>query len=106
MDAFVFPTKYNNEAEPLVVWEALAAGIPVIAYDRGCIQRQVALAGKIIPKENDFVTDSLTVLHEWMIHPAIYRNIARIACEQYQSSHFIAMTQWVTLLKNLRQMGI
>ena len=55
IDVFVFPTRYAHEADPLVVWEALAAGRPVIAYARGCIREQVGDAGLLIEVHQSFV---------------------------------------------------
>jgi glycosyltransferase involved in cell wall biosynthesis len=37
LDVFVFPTNYVNEAEPLVIYEAMRQGVHVIACDRGSI---------------------------------------------------------------------
>jgi glycosyltransferase involved in cell wall biosynthesis len=37
LDVFFFPTQFAQEASPNVVYEALAAGIPVVATRRGCI---------------------------------------------------------------------
>ncbi len=41
LDLFLFPTKYANEAEPLVVYEALRQGVYVIACDRGAISEML-----------------------------------------------------------------
>lgn len=37
IDVLIVPSRYRHEAQPLVVLEALARGIPVIATGRGCL---------------------------------------------------------------------
>ena len=39
-DALIFPSLYENEAESLVILEALSMGIVVIATERGCLSRE------------------------------------------------------------------
>lgn len=41
VDVLVFPTRYVHEAQPLVIFEAQAAGAIVSASDRGCIPDMV-----------------------------------------------------------------
>ncbi|UPJ74485.1 glycosyltransferase family 4 protein [Bradyrhizobium sp. 187] len=59
LDLFVFPTQYANEAQPTVLFEALAAGIRIIAFDRGCIADQIRSNGLAIPPEEDFCARAL-----------------------------------------------
>jgi glycosyltransferase involved in cell wall biosynthesis len=40
-DVFVFPSYYPNECCPLVVLEAMAAGLPVVAYEIGAVPEMV-----------------------------------------------------------------
>ena len=42
LDILMFPTKYANEADPLVIHEALRAGVYVIACNRGAIADTLA----------------------------------------------------------------
>jgi glycosyltransferase involved in cell wall biosynthesis len=37
IDLFLFPTMYSNEAQPLVLFEALSHSLPIFSLDRGCI---------------------------------------------------------------------
>lgn len=47
LDLFVFPTDYGNEAQPIVLYEAMANGVPVVSINRGCIKAQVRGAIKV-----------------------------------------------------------
>lgn len=59
IDVFVFPTAYANEAQPTVVFEALAAGAKVLSFDRACIRNQIGDDGLVVPKDGDFVAAAL-----------------------------------------------
>jgi glycosyltransferase involved in cell wall biosynthesis len=50
IDIFLFPTSYEHEAEPLVIIDAISAGVPVIATNRGCISHLLGTdAGCVLP---------------------------------------------------------
>ena len=58
VDVFVFPSSYANEAQPLVLLEALAHGAAVVTTDRGCMGcDHQGSPGAIFP-ENDFDTQA------------------------------------------------
>jgi glycosyltransferase involved in cell wall biosynthesis len=63
IDVFVFFTTYLNEAQPTVLFEAMACGIPVISYDRGCISCQVADAGFVFARGTEIIADTVKVLN-------------------------------------------
>ncbi len=62
VDLLVLPS--HSEAEPLVVFEALAAGLPMIAWRTGCIGRQLAERPEwlIDPQGPDPVAAALTTI--------------------------------------------
>ncbi|MGL9621357.1 glycosyltransferase family 4 protein [Bradyrhizobium sp. U531] len=62
IDVFVFPTIYANEAQPTVLYEAMAAGNVVIAYDRGCVASQLKKQGIVIAQDEPFVATSVAWL--------------------------------------------
>ncbi|MGL3111398.1 glycosyltransferase family 4 protein [Bradyrhizobium sp. BR 1432] len=63
VDVFIFPTIYANEAQPTVIFEALAAGNLIVAYNRGCISSQVGTNGLLIPPEEPFIPKAVAWLH-------------------------------------------
>jgi glycosyltransferase involved in cell wall biosynthesis len=55
IDFLLFPSHSRNEAEPLVVLEALRAGVPVIATAVGCLAEMVPRqSGWIVPEDDRF----------------------------------------------------
>lgn len=87
IDAFVFPTRYVHEAEPLVVLEALAAGVQVVAYGRGCISTLIeGRAGLVLHPDSDFAPEAVSYLTEVARCPD-QSPIARLAATQQFGRH-------------------
>jgi glycosyltransferase involved in cell wall biosynthesis len=63
LDLLVFPTKYKNEAEPLVIYEAYSYAVPVIAWGRGCIDDMSNIECRMtVDPENPFVEGALSYI--------------------------------------------
>jgi glycosyltransferase involved in cell wall biosynthesis len=62
IDVFLFPSLYRNEAQPLVLFEAMLSGALVIAFDRGCISQQVGDRGWVLEEGANFVSGAVTHL--------------------------------------------
>lgn len=52
LDLFVFPSRYRNEAEPLVVLDAMRHGVESVAFDTGCV-RELVTADHLVPLDGD-----------------------------------------------------
>lgn len=92
-DIFVFPTYYPMEGHPLVIIEAMAAGLPIITTDTGCIKECVIDGenGFIIPKKNpDAIAEKIIYFIE---HPEERKRMGRRGRELYEQKftkeHFI-----------------
>jgi glycosyltransferase involved in cell wall biosynthesis len=65
IDIFLFPTAYRHEAEPLVIIDAIASGVPVIATDRGCIDYLLQSSGGRALQLEDFIEKATEQIALW-----------------------------------------
>jgi glycosyltransferase involved in cell wall biosynthesis len=64
LDVFWFPSQYVNEAQPIVVVEAMAHGVPTVAMRRGCIQWLVGDTGIVASDEANFENQAIGFARE------------------------------------------
>jgi glycosyltransferase involved in cell wall biosynthesis len=70
VDVFVFPTRYRNEAQPLVLIEALSSGCAIISLARGCIACDHARSGGLLlANPKTFVADAAAWLKDLSATP-------------------------------------
>ncbi|QIB34269.1 WcaF family extracellular polysaccharide biosynthesis acetyltransferase [Ancylobacter pratisalsi] len=89
IDVFIFPTTYENEAQPVVLFEAQAAGNLIVAYGRGCIGRQVGAYGCVIAEAADFIGTAslwLTDRANGIGQPDTRAEVRRFYAEQHAAS--------------------
>jgi glycosyltransferase involved in cell wall biosynthesis len=73
IDIFVFPSKYKYEAQPLVLIESLAHGVPVITSRQGYSAELVGSAGTVIDPNAPELGDALgNAWQAWRADPACY----------------------------------
>jgi glycosyltransferase involved in cell wall biosynthesis len=86
IDVFLFPTK--AESWGLVLNEALAEGVPVITYDRGCTSIVVGnSAGHLIDRQANFAESAASQVEQWMDDADSYRAASEAAVAQARQLH-------------------
>jgi glycosyltransferase involved in cell wall biosynthesis len=80
LDLLIFPSLYENEALPVTIYEALAAGIPVLATSRGCIPEQLEGSDWVID-ERDFIGRARDKIQAWIEDGESYNAASRRAGE-------------------------
>lgn len=93
IDAFLFPTSYEHEAEPLVVVDAVSAGVPVIATDRGCIGYLLGITGGRALASADFVRELVEQIAAWARDPNQLAKLSERAQARFAELHDQSRTQ-------------
>jgi glycosyltransferase involved in cell wall biosynthesis len=86
IDVLVVPTIYKTEAAPLVCYEALAYGVPVIAFDRGAIAEIIdASTGLLISPRDSFSESAISQLRKWVYDPSCFMASRAAAQKKYEA---------------------
>lgn len=59
LDCFIFPSRYENEAEPLVLYEAATQGVLLMGSERGCMKEVLNQMGGYSCLEGDSIVKSI-----------------------------------------------
>jgi glycosyltransferase involved in cell wall biosynthesis len=106
INVFIFPTRYRVESQGVVQLDALARGIPVIAFARGCIRSDVGPAGLVVQQHECFEEKAAQQIIEWIDNPALYREVCAIAKERGRSLHAESFLQQQTFLDLLQRAAV
>jgi glycosyltransferase involved in cell wall biosynthesis len=99
IDAFVFPSRYANESEPLVLHEAMMGGLPVIAYGRGAIPEIVPPdCGLVIPPADPFLPLALEQIESWLADPSSFQAASCTTANQFERTRESSTLRWEKLL--------
>jgi len=102
IDVFLFPTKYVNESEGLVIHEAMSRGVPVIAYSRGCIEQIVSdQVGLRLMPEQDYVAGASKKIEEWLSKPDLYQLASRASLNRFNESRSLHIKNMDALCEEL-----
>lgn len=80
IDLLVFPSAYENEAEPLTIIEAMSRMIPVVASARGCIRSLFAAGGGVAyPDDSGFEGKAADFIKSLSENPEQYEKLSKEA---------------------------
>lgn len=101
---FLFPTRYPNEAQPLVLLEALQHGVPLIVNAIGCIPEllQDCDGGLAVDPASNFAATVTETMRIWMSDPERYRHASQAALERGRKLSLASELQIARLVRLLR----
>jgi glycosyltransferase involved in cell wall biosynthesis len=102
LDVFLFPTKYANEAEPLVVYEALRQGVYVIACDRGAISEMLRNGAGVAFARDQIIDSAAAQIAAFDSNRELLRSAQKMSALQAQRIRTSGRTELDTLLNRMQ----
>jgi glycosyltransferase involved in cell wall biosynthesis len=100
IDCFLFPSR--TEGWPIVLNEALASGVPVIATNRGCIRTCVGeRAGLVVDDARQYVDSAIRQIECWIDSPSAYCAASQAAVDQADQCQREAALQLEQLISRI-----
>lgn len=99
IDVFLFPTLYEHEAEPLVIIDAMSAGVPVLATNRGCIAYLLRASDGCTFDAFEFVDHAVERIATWARSPTALSEASASAQARFRELH-VASREHLTGLIN------
>lgn len=82
---FLFPTTYQYEAQPLVIYEAMSYGIPIISTDAGYIPEMLARIGTVVRIGPNIRDELTTELLKFWNNPGLLARASRDAKREFET---------------------
>lgn len=87
IDVLLMPSVLE-EAEPLVIHEAMSYGVPVIAYNKGCIKEILKQdSGIVVELNSNFIDNAAKTINNWIEDPNIFELIKTNAFNSYREAN-------------------
>lgn len=102
LDIFLFPTKYENEAEPLVVYEAMRQGVYVIAGDRGAITEMLRNGAGVALDKDSIIASAAAHIHQFSDDRRALTAARLLASQQAQRMRSAGQTALMKLLARMQ----
>jgi len=104
IDVLVFPSKYPNEASPMVCYEALAMGIPVLVTRVGAVTDIVTPeCGRVFERDSALVDEIAAQLRVYINEPARLAAQQKAATQRFRALAHRAESELVTLRAALEE---
>lgn len=101
VDVFLFPTKYRYEAQPLVIYEALSHGIPVISTSAGYIEEMLRPIGATVRLSSDVVDNLRSELLRFIEQPDELAIASQEARREFENAHAKGWSDFLRLCEFL-----